>query len=138
MWLFQGKEIKSHEDLHPDCTDFVYIITYTTGQKYLGKKTVRSIRRKKPTKTQLAKRKNYVRKEITNLPFLDYEGSSNLTKELEVEGKEILYQCSTKKAATYLETALLFYYNAIFDNEYLNENINGRYFNNDLDGLLEI
>lgn len=137
MWMFQRSEIYCHDDLLPGCTDFVYLLTYTNKQMYIGKKTVRSVRRLKPTKKQLAIRKNYVRKELVDLPFIKYEGSSELTKDLKVESKEILYQCGTKKAATYLEAALLFHHDAIFDPMYLNENISGVYFDNSLDGLLE-
>ena len=137
MWTFRDKEIFTHEDLAPDCTDFVYEIWYTNGQKYIGKKTVRSLRRLKPTKKQLAIRKNYVRKEVTNLPFAKYEGSHGTDLGLEIKEKFILYQCSTKKAATYLESALLFHHDALFDPIYLNENISGKFFDNDLDGLIE-
>lgn len=136
MWMYNDKEIHSHADLHPDCTDFVYVITFTDGRKYIGKKTVRSIRRLKPTKKQLAIRKNYVRKELKDLPFIKYEGSSELTEGLTVDKKEILYQCSTRKAATYLETALLFEHDAILVPEFVNANIGGAYFDNDLKGLI--
>lgn len=135
-WIYEDKEVKSHEDLHPDCTDFVYQITYEDGRKYIGKKRVRSIRRKKPTKAQLAIRKNYARKEMTNLPFLKYEGSHDI-EGLVITKKEILYQCSTAKAATYIESALLFELDAIFTDEYLNKNIAGVHFDNDLNGLIK-
>ena len=135
-WTFEDKEVKSHEDLHPDCTDFVYLITYEDGRKYIGKKRVRSIRRKKPTKAQLAVRKNYARKEMTNLPFVNYEGSHDVTG-LVVKTKEILYQCSTAKAATYLESALLFEHDAIFRDDFVNKSIGGVYFDNDLNGLIK-
>ena len=136
MWIYKGKEIHSHDDLLPECTDFVYEIRYTNGQRYIGKKTVRSIRRLKPTKAQLKIRKNYVRKELKDLPFINYEGSHDM-EGLEVLEKEIIYQCSTKKAATYLETGLLFHYDCIFDPMYINKNIAGTHFDNSLDGLLE-
>lgn len=135
--MYQNKEVLGHNDLHPECTDFVYEIRYTNGQKYIGKKTVRSIRRKKPTKAQLEKRKNYVRKEMTNLPFANYEGSHGKDLGLVIESKHILYQCRTKKAATYLEAALLFHYDAIFDPNFVNENIGGKFFDSDLDGKIE-
>lgn len=135
-WVFEDKEVKSHDDLHPDCTDFVYLITYTDGRKYIGKKRVRSIRRKKPTKAQLAIRKNYARKEMTNLPFVNYVGSHDIS-DLVIEKKEILYQCSTAKAATYIESALLFEKDAIFIDDYINKNIGGVYFDNDLNGLIK-
>ena len=136
LWVYNGKEIRSHKDLNPECTNFVYLLEFTDNTKYIGKKTVRSIRRIKPTKAQLAIRKNYVRKELKDPPFLDYEGSSKENKGKELKSKTILYQCSTKKAATYIETALLFEYNAIFSEEYTNKNILGKFFDNDLEGLL--
>ena len=136
MWYYEGKEITSHDDLHPDCTDFVYKITYESGKKYLGKKTVKSLRRLKPTKKQLAIRKNFKRVEIKNLPFLNYKGSSEETELEIVSIKEILFQCSSKRTSTYIETALLFETDAIFNEKYLNKNIQGCYFDNALDGLL--
>lgn len=137
MWLYNDKEIRDHDDLLPECTDFVYMIQYTDGRRYIGKKNVRSMRRKKPTKEQLKIRKNYKRVEMTNHKFIHYAGSHSQASELEIEWKKILYQCSTKKAATYLETALLYHHDAIFDPAYLNENISGTQFDNSLDGLLE-
>lgn len=135
--MFKGKEVHCHDDLLPGCTNFVYMIEYTNGQKYIGKKTVQSIRRLKPTKAQLKIRKNYVRKEKVKLKFVNYEGSHGTSDDLLISVKEILYQCSTKKAATYLEAALMFHHNAIFSTEYLNDNISGTFFDNSLDGLLE-
>jgi len=133
-WVFRDKKITSHDDL-PGITDIVYLLTYSDGTQYIGKKTIRSVRRLKPTKAQLAQRKNYVRKELKNLPFLRYEGSSSENQGKTLVSKEILHICSTKKAATYLEMAELVCRNALFSNEYNNKNIAGRYFDNDLDGL---
>ena len=48
MWIYKNKEVHGHDDLLPECTDFVYMIEYTNGQRYIGKKTVRS-KRKKPS-----------------------------------------------------------------------------------------
>lgn len=137
MWLYKDKEIHSHDDLLPECTDFVYMITYASGKKYIGKKMVKTMRRLKPTKKQLAIRKNYKRVEEKDLPFVDYVGSSKETAGQVVVSKEILYQCSTKKAATYIEAGILFNENAIFDDEYLNLNIIGKFYDNDLNGLLD-
>lgn len=131
MWVYKGKEIHSHEDLLPECTDFVYEITYTDGRKYIGKKAVRSIRKKPPLKG-----KKRARRVLTNLPFVNYEGSHEV-EGLVIKEKEIIYQCSTRKATAYLETALLFHYDAIFDPAYINSNIGGKFFSNDLNGLIE-
>ena len=137
MWLYKENTVTEHEHLLPTCTDFVYVITYESGKKYIGKKTVRSMRRLKPTKAQLKIRKNYKRVELKELPFVDYIGSSKETEGEVVKFKEILYQCSTRKAATYIECAMLFGENAIIEDEYLNLNISGTFFDNDLDGLLD-
>jgi len=136
-WSYKGKEVKSHEDLLPECTDIVYCIYYESGKRYIGKKTVKSMRRLKPTKEQLKIRKNYKRVELKNIPFIDYIGSSKETKEEIVVAKEILHQCSSKKTATYIEAAILFSENALIDDNYLNLNILGKFFNTDLDGLLD-
>lgn len=137
MWTYKDVEIHNHTDLLDGCTDFVYIIHYDSGELYIGKKCLRAVRKKKPTKAMLAKRKNYSRKEMTDLPFVDYKGSHEGAEDLVITQKKILYQCSTKKAATYLEAALLFHHDAIFDPIYLNKNISGVHFDNSLDGLLE-
>ena len=135
-WTYKEKEVNCHADLLPECTDFVYQLTYESGKKYIGKKTIKSIRKLKPTKKQLAIRKNYSRKELVELPFAKYTGSSRETFGQILVSKEILYQCSTKKAATYIEAAMLFNEHAIFGGEYLNKSISGAFFDNDLDGLL--
>lgn len=131
MWLFNGEQVSSHEDLLADCSDFVYVINYTNGQKYIGKKTVRSVRKKPPL---AGKKRN--RRILTNLPFVNYEGSHETPEGLVIESKVILYQCSTKHAATYLETALLIHHDALFDETYLNSNIGGKFYDNVLNGLL--
>jgi len=132
MWVYNGKVIKSHDDLLENCSSFVYIITYTNGQQYIGKKQTKSVRKRPPLKG-----KKRCRRKLVNLPFINYEGSSEHTEGLTVDKKEILYQCSSKNAASYLETALLFHYDALFDDKYLNRNINGTYFDSCLDGLLK-
>ena len=131
MWLYRDKEVHCHNDLSPECTNFVYIIEYTNGQVYYGKKTVRSIRKRPPLK---GKKRN--RRINVDLPFKNYEGSSEHTEGLIIKSKEILYQCSTKKAATYLEMAIMVHHDALFDDMCLNKNIAGKHFDNDLKGLL--
>jgi len=41
-WTYKGKPILSHEDLPEECTDFVYELTFKSGKRYIGKKTIRS------------------------------------------------------------------------------------------------
>ena len=137
MWLYKEKEIHSHEDLPDSCTNIVYVITYESGKYYLGKKQIRAERRLKPTKSQLAQRKNYRRVEMTNLPFVNYCGSSKETLGEIVATKEILYLCSNKRTATYIELALIIDEDALTSDEYLNKNALGKFFDNCLDGLIE-
>ena len=136
-WQWCGHTIASHSDLPENVTDFVYLITFTSGHKYIGKKTVRAMRRLPPKKAQLALRKNFVRRELVNVPFLKYQGSTEHALGLEVASRTILYLCSTKKSATYLETALLFRTDAVLRNDYVNRNISGRFFADDLDGIVD-
>ena len=136
-WTYKGKTVLSHTDLPDNCTDFVYELCYSDSTKYIGKKTIRSIRRLKPTKAQLAKRKNYKRVELKDLPFVKYVGSSSENDGKTLISKEILYLSSTKKTASYIEVALLFGNDVLFTDEYNNKNISGSYWDNSLDGLIE-
>jgi hypothetical protein len=135
-WLYKGSEIKSHDDIPENCTDIVYQIYYTDGSSYIGKKTVRSERRLKPTKAQLAIRKNYKRVEMKNQPFVDYTGSSSENDGKIVKLKYILYMCSDKRTATYLEVRELMEHRALEVTSFNNKNISGRFFSNCLDGLI--
>jgi len=137
MWVFEGKPITCHADLFKECRDIVYVLTYESGKQYIGKKTVRSIRKLKPTKAMLAKRKNAVRRELVDVPFMSYEGSSKDTEGEIVVSKEILHQSSNKLTATYLESYYLFREDVIVNDAYLNQNIGGKFFDSALNGLLD-
>lgn len=132
MWWYNGCRINGHDDLHPECTDVVYVITYTNHQKYIGKKAVRAMRKYPPLKGY-----KRCRRKMKDLPFVKYKGSHDLADELEVATKQIIYQCTTRKASTYLEAHLLFHHRAVFDDKYINQNISGKFFGNDLAGLIE-
>ena len=74
---------------------------------------------------------------FTDKPFVKYEGSCKEVGDRVICRKDIIYQCSNKKTATYLEAMLLFNENALFDDQYLNSNILGSLYDNSLDGLIE-
>ncbi|MCP4489797.1 MAG: hypothetical protein GY820_21140 [Gammaproteobacteria bacterium] len=130
-WEYNGNKIESHDDLYPECTDFVYVITFEGGAMYIGKKAVRAMRKYPPLKG-----KKRCRRKMKNLPFENYCGSFDNVKNFTPVKKEILYQCSSRKSATYLEVATLIGLNAIFNDCFINENISGTFFKNSLDGLL--
>jgi len=130
-WVYKGRIVENHDDLLPECTDIVYLITYTDGKRYIGKRAVRSMRRKPPLK---GKKRNRI--VLTNLPFQKYVGSHE-SETAEIISREILYQCSGRKTATYIEAAIMFSEDIIFDDGYINENILGRFFKRDLENLLD-
>ena len=127
-WVHNGKEIRSHDDFTNDVIGFIYCITYTNGQQYVGKKLVRSYVRVAPTKAQLAIRKNYKRMEWKNKPFAKYNGSSKNTSGLTIAKKEIIELCSSKIDLTYCETKWLFRFDVLFNDIFLNDNIGGKFF----------
>ena len=131
LWIYKERTVKNHDDLLPECTDIVYLITYADGMKYIGKKAVRSLRRKPPLK---GKKRNRII--LTDLPFQKYVGSHE-SETAEILSREILYQCSCRKSSTYVETALLFEFDAIADPMFLNENILGKFFARDVIGILD-
>jgi hypothetical protein len=136
IWTYDGKDILSHNDLPEETTDIVYRINYTDNTSYIGKKTIRADRRLKPTKEQLAIRKNYKRVESKLLPFKDYIGSSKENDGKDIRNKVILFCCSNKRTATYLESKLLFMHNVLENDIFNNKNILGSFYGNCLDGLI--
>jgi hypothetical protein len=57
-----------------------------------------------------------------------YKGSSAAVASKELISKEILVLAQSKRELTYLETKYLFTYSVLESDEYLNENISGRWF----------
>jgi hypothetical protein len=121
-WLFDGEAIDSLPD---DVTDFVYLIKYTDGTKYIGKKVVRSERRLKPLKGM---RKNAKRTAFKESDWRKYEGSSEHNEGREIVEKSILHLCYSKMQATYLETKELFCNGCLESEEFNNRNILGKFF----------
>jgi len=134
-WTYKNAEINSHNDLPKEVTHIVYLLTFTDNTKYIGYKTVRAERRLKPTKKQLAIRKNFKRVEVKDLPFINYVGSSRENEGKELVSKEILYLTTNKRTATYLEVREMMTRRVVETSEYNNANINGKWFDNCLDGL---
>ena len=143
MWLYQNKEIKELSDMPEDIFGFIYEVTHLpTGRKYLGKKQLISVTKKALGKKELAlltdkraSKKKIVKKESD---WKTYYGSHSEIKSLIKEGKqsefsrEILILTPNKKLHTYYENKFLFIKGVIEpDSNYLNDNIEGRYFRKD-------
>jgi len=127
-WTHNGKEMLSHGDFTSDTVGFIYRIIYTDNREYIGKKLIRSNRKLKPTKKQLAIRKNYKRVERIDLKFTDYEGSSKNTVGLIISKKEIIELSSDKVNLSYMETKWLMRHDVLCDDKYLNDCIGGTYY----------
>ena len=134
MWLYKNKEINSIEDMPTDTFGFVYLVTHTpSGKKYLGKKQLIANRTLPPLKGQKKKRK--IQKESD---WKTYYGSQTEVKQLVKESqdmlefvREIRIFVSTKKLLGYYENKLLYAYDVLENDEYLNSNISGKYFRKD-------
>ena len=143
MWLYKNKEVKELSDMPEDVFGFIYEVTHLpTGRKYLGKKQLISVTKKALGKKELAlitdkraSKKKIVKKESD---WKTYYGSHSEIKSLIKEGKqsefsrEILIFTPNKKLHTYYENKFLFIKGVIEpDSNYINDNIEGRYFRKD-------
>ena len=133
-WKYKGGEVFNVPD---GVMGFVYEITYDDDSKYIGKKTAKREVKLKPTKKQLAIRKNYRRVECRETDWKTYSGShKDLPKGLQIANKEILYFCISKRQLTYIEVRELFKADVLFNDKYHNQNINGKWFDNVCEPLL--
>jgi len=143
MWLYQNKQINELSDMPEDIFGFIYEVTHIpTGRKYLGKKQLISVTKKPLGKKELAELKDrraktykIVKKESD---WKTYYGSHSEIKGLIKEGKqsefsrEILMFTTSKKLHTYYENKFLFIKEVIEpQSNYINDNIEGRYFKKD-------
>jgi len=116
-WIYKNKEF-TITDIQNNIS-FVYLITNnTTNKKYIGKKTFYFSR------TKLL---NGKKKRIKILSDWEvYWGSNKVLQEEVINNtddytREILYLCSSKSEASYLETYEIFTRNALLSEEYYNE-----------------
>ena len=144
MWLYQGKEVLSLEDLPQNTYGFIYIsIHQPTGKSYIGKKSLFHNVKKKLTKKQLVEQTGRGRKPTTEIvqkesDWKTYYGSAKPILDLLKEGKqeeftrEILQLVSNKKLLTYYECKYLFMLGVIEKQDgYFNDNILGKFFRKD-------
>ena len=117
-WKYKRKNLT---EVPEGAEGFVYLITYTDGKRYLGKKSFWSRRR---TKVKGSIRKKLVTKESN---WRDYRGSSKLGIEKnengEVKKLEIIHFADSKGALMFLEVKEMILRDVLCDETYLNANI---------------
>lgn len=135
-WTFNGKKIRSLEDLPEDAVGIIYKITNTeTGKIYIGRKALSFKRRAKISqreKIQTGTRKRF--KEIVKeSDWSSYYGScKELSQDIENMGynlftREIIDIAYSKLDLTYLEVKYQFLYNVLEIDSY-NSNILNKFF----------
>lgn len=139
-WKYNGQTVESLSQLPENCYGFVYLITCDTGERYIGKKALRSYHtsyeRKVNEKTGRLNKVKVITSTESN--WKDYYGSSAEIKKLVKErGKkaftrEIIKLCSSKKSLTYWELAEQCKADVLNENlNYLNDNILGKFYRKD-------
>lgn len=125
MWLFENKEVT---ELPVDCEAFVYLITNNdNGMKYIGKKLAKF----KTTKPPLKGKKNK-RRGTKESDWRTYWGSNDHLKEDVLNlgedkfTREILYFCTSRGIASYLEAKEQFDREVLLTDDYYNGIINVR------------
>ena len=140
-WKHDGKPITT-----PPCGSygFIYLITYTDGTRYVGKKDFYSYQTlpalksgiQRPDSERIGKNRNgkrvYFDKVKKESKWQSYTGSSKLTKGKKILTKEIIDIAPTKRNLTYLEVKYLFHFNALEDSSYMNDNILGKFYKDNL------
>lgn len=134
MWIYEGNPIESIDDMPEGTFGFVYEVTHIpTGKRYVGKKQLMMNRTLPPLKGQKRKRKV-----IKEGDWKTYYGSQSEIKSLLKEGSEldfsriILNFVPSKKLLTYYETKYLFERGVLEKpDEYLNDNILGKFYRKD-------
>lgn len=141
MWTFENEIV---ETLPDDCVGFVYlIVNKANSRKYIGKKLAKFSRTTTKTVTLKngTKKKKKVRSKIDS-DWLDYYGSSNeLSKDIELLGKEnftreILYFCKSKAECSYIEAREQFIRKVLESDDYYNNNIMCRIHGSHIKGKL--
>lgn len=139
-WKYKEQEISELGQFPENCYGFVYLIACDTGERYIGKKALRSYHtsyeRKLNEKTGRMNKVKVVTSTESN--WKDYYGSSVEVKKLvkergkEAFSREIIKLCSSKKSLTYWELAEQCKADVLNANlNYLNDNILGKFYRKD-------
>lgn len=131
-WRFKGEELLP--ETIESYAGFVYLITNkVSGQRYIGKKFTKSIRKIKGKK----------RRQSISSDWWTYYGSSEVLKQqVEDLGKdnftrEILILCETRGKCNFAEVYCQMIAGVLFDDNWINDNIASRYFKKNVKDYFE-
>jgi hypothetical protein len=143
-WIYNGSYITELSDMPEGTIGFIYKITNgKTGQYYIGKKNVASIRKRNFGKKEIAaltdkrmKRYEMITKESD---WKTYRSSNKIVQDWFKDSDNdqlelrILRFCSSTKSLTYYELQEQFAHNVLADDRALNDNLLGKFFRKDLE-----
>ena len=154
-WTYKGQLITELSDMPENVFGFIYKITNgKTGEYYIGKKQVLSVRKRNFGKREIAaledKRMKKYEMVTKESDWKDYRSSNKEVKgwfdknekalkedrrdDINDQLKlEILHFCSNKKSLTYYELQEQFAHNVLADENSLNDNLLGKFFRKDLE-----
>ena len=124
-----------------DYVGYIYVTLHlSTGRKYIGKKNFFHTTNKKLGKKELAElpvargKKPTKKQVVKESDWKTYYGSAAEIKILPKDemNRYVLKLCKNKKELTYWETKMLFQYNVLEDDRYINDNILGKFYRKDL------
>lgn len=142
-WVYQNKKIENIDQLPSNAIGFIYrTIHQPTNKMYIGKKVLYFNTKKKLTKKEIAEWSKPGRAPKTKIvnkesDWIKYYGSDKWILQQIKEGRkdefvrEILQLCYTKKQLTFYEVYHQMLNNVLTDNQYLNDNILGKFYRRD-------
>ena len=148
-WSYKNNEMVDITQFPENTYGFVYINKHIpTGKSYIGKKILMFTKKAKLGKKELkaitgvvGRRPSY-KLVVKESDWLKYYGSQSDIKQLLLEGKKdefertILKCVQSKKQLTYFEIKYQMLYQVLEKpDEFFNDNILGKFFTKDLDGL---
>jgi len=138
-WTYNGSVITELTDMPEGTIGFIYKITNVeTGEYYVGKKNVLSVRKRKFGKKEIAaltdKRVKHWEMVTKESDWKLYRSSNDTVKNWPNDNSklEILRFCSSKKSLTYYELQEQFAHDVLGDDLALNDNLLGKFFRKDL------
>ena len=142
-WIYKEKYISHLSDMPEGTYGFIYKITNgLTGEYYIGKKNVTSIRKKRFGKKQIAlitdKRLKHYEMITKESDWKDYRSSNKLVQSWFIDKLNeklelrILRFCSNTKSLTYYELQEQFAHDVLVDENAMNDTLLGKFFRKDL------